>query len=306
MNRLPSIDFFRGITIIGMVFYTLSIRFSNKLPYILDHNVRESFHPGDLILPMFLFASGMSLVFFIEKRKDLDKLELVKDVIRKIIKLLVVWLFISYFATLEFFAVDEIMLNIILFIPCIILVYFSNIVIVLVNFLVLALHIYLYYSKSLTDISLVYLGGYSGSILWLPIMASGVLIAKNLDNTKIIFAISLAITFLSTLISPPYKMELNPSFILLSISASILFYELLKNQRNYYVEYLGRRPLRYWILMFVVVVIPLHLNALRIRKEDIRYELDWQIALPLICICLLILYGVSKLIDKVINLRSKT
>lgn len=305
MSRLASIDFFRGITIIGMVFYTLLLRFSKELPYLLNHNIKNMFHPGDLILPMFLFASGMSLVFFVKKRKDKNKLQISKDVIKKIIKLLFVWLFISYFATLQFFAVDEIMLNIILFIPCIILVYFSDKVLIFVNLLVFSFHIYLHYSNGLVDISTSYLGGYQGAILWLPIMSSGVLIARNLENSKKIFVYFLALTFFSFFISPPFKMQLTPSFILLSITASILFYEVLKNQRSDLIEYLGRKPLRYWVLMFILIIIPLHLNALRIKKESVRYELDWEFALPLICICLVVMYLASKFMDLISNkLRS--
>ncbi len=69
--RIRSIDVFRGISILLMVFFTLILRLSDSLPVLIIHNVRESIHLGDFVLPMFLFASGISLVFFAKKRKKL-------------------------------------------------------------------------------------------------------------------------------------------------------------------------------------------------------------------------------------------
>ena len=66
-RRNRAIDAHRGLAILGMVFFSLTIRLSADLPGPLKHNVRNSLHIGDLVLPMFLFASGLSLAYFLEK-----------------------------------------------------------------------------------------------------------------------------------------------------------------------------------------------------------------------------------------------
>ena len=52
-----------------MVFFTVTLRLSSDLPDPLRHNVWGSLHLGDFVLPMFLFASGLSLAYFLQKRE---------------------------------------------------------------------------------------------------------------------------------------------------------------------------------------------------------------------------------------------
>ncbi|MCK4718720.1 MAG: DUF1624 domain-containing protein, partial [Thermoplasmata archaeon] len=66
--RDRSIDVFRGIAIVSMVFFTVTLKLSSDIPDILRHNSSGYFHIGDLVLPMFLFASGLSLAYYIDKR----------------------------------------------------------------------------------------------------------------------------------------------------------------------------------------------------------------------------------------------
>ena len=56
-------DAFRGLAIVGMVFFTLTLKLSRNLPDILKHNVSGSLHLGDFVLPMFIFGSGISLAY---------------------------------------------------------------------------------------------------------------------------------------------------------------------------------------------------------------------------------------------------
>jgi len=117
MIRNQSIDAFRGLAIIGMVFFTLTLRLSRNLPEILRHNVWESVHLGDFILPIFLFASGLSLAYFIQEREKQNTFS--RDVVKRFGKLALVGISLSFFSAYVFLGMDEVILSAILFIACV-------------------------------------------------------------------------------------------------------------------------------------------------------------------------------------------
>lgn len=286
-----------------MVFYTLIFWFSRDLPYLLAHNIRNKFHLGDFVLSFFIFASGMSLYFFSVKYSSLIKIDLIKKILKKIFKLFIVWILISNFSS-SFLAVDEIMLNILLFIPCILLAKANNNILLFIIFLILGINTFIYDTNYFELITKSYLGGYRGAIFWFPLMLSGILLAKNLNNSKkYLFLFSILTCFLIYFI-PPYKMSLSPSFFSLSIATSILVFEMTKNLNAKFLIYLGKTPLRYWILMFFVFIIPIRIYGVLSQKTNLRLTFDYKYGVLLTIFSLIVLFLISKIIDKIKKNRS--
>ncbi len=297
--RIHSIDVFRGISILLMVFFTLILRLSDSLPDVLIHNVRESLHIGDFVLPMFLFASGISLVFFMKKRKTLQSKIL--DIVERFGKFVMISLFISSFSAGELFGMDEVMLSAVLFLPVVIMVRFSDRILAGIGIGVFALYFALGLLALLPDFTLHYLGGYPAAIFYLPVMLAGAIAGKNLDKLKEMFAISVLISLLLLAIIPPYKMSVAPSFMALSVSVSLLTFILVQKARNSAIEYLGKKPIRYWILMFAVLIVPLDFYTISTGEE--RVSLWWFDAVLVSLIAMVVLYAASKAIDVVMKIR---
>jgi hypothetical protein len=297
--RIRSIDVFRGISILLMVFFTLIIRLSNSLPDLIAHNVRESIHLGDFVLPLFLFASGISLVFFAKKRKKLKSQVL--DILERFGKFVLISIFLSSFSAGELMGMDEVMLSAVLFLPVVFLVRFSDKVLAGIGIGVFALYFILQSAMLLPDFTLHYLGGYSAAIFYLPVMLAGAIAGKNLDKIKEMFVISIIISIVLLAITSPHKMSLGPSFMALSISVSLLAFILVQKTRNEILEYLGKKPIRYWVLMFAVLIVPLDLYALSIGEE--RVSIWWFDAVLASLMAMVLLFFVSKAIDAIIKIK---
>ncbi|VVC03737.1 Uncharacterised protein [Candidatus Bilamarchaeum dharawalense] len=292
--RIRAIDNFRGLTIVLMVFFTMLLVLSNSLPWLLTHNVSGGLRPGDFVLPMFLFASGMSLVYF-EKKRGKTKGYLL-DIIERVGKLAILWFFLSPFSAGEFLGMDEIMLNLLLFVPTILLIRFSDKEIVLAGLVIFMLYLILHATDSLPDLTTHYLGGYGGAIFYLPVMLAGVVAGRNIHEIKKYILPSLLLSMLMLLTIPPFKLAVTPSFMALSISLALIVFELCKKITFEQLEYLGRTPIRYWVLMFVLLGAPLVFYASS-TKTSLPLEFDWPVAI-LIAVCeMVLLYLVSKLID---------
>ncbi len=294
--RIRQIDVFRGLSIVLMVFFSIIARLSDSLPDILEHNEAGSLHLGDFVLPLFLFASGMSLVFFDEKRKGLSRTTYLLDVTGRFGKLVLIALFLSPFSAGEALGMDEVMLSALLFVPSIALIRYAERMIAAVAVMLLLLYIILQHSALLPDFTLHYLGGYAAAPFYLPVMLGGVLAGKRLKDIKGLFLASLIVTAVLLFLVPPYKMDVSPSFMALSVSVSLLVFMLVGDIGNGRLEYLGKRPIRYWVLMFVFLLIPLYFysifNGMRLPLGSGWLEAT---ALGLLSLCLL--YIISKGID---------
>jgi len=298
--RIHSIDVFRGISILLMVFFTLILRLSDSLPDLIVHNVRESLHIGDFVLPMFLFASGISLVFFMKKRKDLETTIL--DIVGRFGKFVMISLFISSFSAGELFGMDELMLSAVLFLPVVLLIRFSDKVLAGVGIGVFTLYFALQAFALLPDFALHYLGGYPAAIFYLPVMLAGAIVGKNLDKLKEMFVISVAISIVLLAIIPPYKMAVSPSFMALSVSVSLLAFILVQKIRNGAIEYLGKKPIRYWVLMFAILIVPLDFYIISTGED--RVSLWWFDAVLASLIAMVVLFAASKAIDVGIRIKA--
>jgi predicted acyltransferase len=294
--RLREIDVFRGIAIVGMVFFTMIFRLSRSLPDFLIHNVRYSLHIGDFVLPMFLFASGMSIVFFAQKRKKEKPGIFLMDVAGRFGKLAMIALFLSPFSAGEALGMDEVMLSALLFVPSVFLARYDAKIIAAVAAGVIIAYFSLAGVDALPDFTLHYLGGYQAAVFYLPVMLCGLIAGKTLERTKELMIGFLAVAVALMFIVPACKLCLTPSFMMLSAALSMMVFEASKRIRSEKLEFLGRNPIRYWVLMFLLMVIPLSIYEAWAGTR-IPLGLGAPEALIITIILLPAIYMVSRAID---------
>lgn len=310
MQRLFAIDVFRGLAIVLMVFFTIMARLSSDLPFLLEHNVPGELRLGDMVLSFFLFASGMSLFFFVKKRKR--QMTLVLDSVERIGKILGVGFLFSVFSAGYLFGLDEMVLNAALFPFVLLLAFYSS-----VWYLVISLVIFLGYLAiqsfgSIAIFDQAYLGGYPGVIFYLPIMLAGLALSKILtDQGKIdygklqrmLLIVSL-LFILFVFLTPIDKLGVTPSFMLISILASVALYLGIDriSTANWLkpLEYLGKRPLRYWAFMFIFFIIP-HTYCVVSGTCPPIFSFSWYIALLISAVFLVLFAILSYMFDKILN-----
>ncbi|MCX6768473.1 MAG: heparan-alpha-glucosaminide N-acetyltransferase domain-containing protein [Candidatus Micrarchaeota archaeon] len=304
--RVRSIDIFRGIAIVLMVFFGIYAVLSST-PDFLQHNKPNSVHLGDFVLPMFLFASGMSLVFFAKKREKESKLNYALDCANRITQLVLISLLITLL-TGRFLQMEEVMLNALLFVPSLLLIILAlpELAIAAIALLIFALYFSLSASGMLPDFSATYLGGYPAALFYLPVMLGGVIAGKRIlegkSTNSLLFAS--AIVFLALfLLSPPYKTDVSPSFMALAIFLSLILFGavevlLAKSQSaiSSFFEYLGRNPIRYWLMLFLFFLIPISFYAFASGKH-LPLELGAAESFLTLIFCVILLFVISKVVD---------
>jgi len=97
-HRLLSLDFFRGITIAGMILVNNPGSWAHVYPPLL-HAKWHGWTPTDVIFPFFLFIVGVSiaLAFSTKKENHLPAKDLYRKIIRRTIVLFALGLFLSGF-----------------------------------------------------------------------------------------------------------------------------------------------------------------------------------------------------------------
>lgn len=318
MRRNRSIDAFRGLAIVGMVFFTLTLRLSGDLPDLMQHNVRGSLHIGDFILPLFIFGSGLSLAYYISKRKKEEK-RFVSSVLERFGLLAVVGILLSHFSAKGFLEMDEVMLIALLFLACTALYNLDwKILLGIVPFIDLA---YLFFIRpgwlaSMDPFTGHYLGGYAAAPFYMTVMIAGLIIGKGIVSKGLwcmnnILAIALIsfLFFICWLFVPIEKLAVSPSFMMLSIlvcfAVFVLIDKLIKALNGLgEIEYMGRKPLRYWIMMYVGFLIPLTLYA---EHNGLSFPLsvDWLLAVLLSVCVMLVLWLASQGIDYYLSKNKK-
>ncbi len=303
--RIASIDFFRGLSICLMVFFSIYGVLSST-PDFLQHNEPNSLHFGDFVLPLFLFASGMSLVFFAKKRESLSRPTFILDCLNRFTVLFLISMFLSPFSAGGFLGMDEVMLSAILFIPTVALFALPSRAIAAVSFLPFFLYFALASSSALPDFGAHHLGGYPAAIFYLPVMLWGALAGRRIAERKPqlpLLAASSALSALLLLISPPHKMVAGPSFMSLSISLSLALFilsdYLLKKgaaPAPGFFQYLGRKPIRYWVFMFLFLLIPINLYTFTSGTET-PLELGGLQSFLISTACIMFLFLISKIAD---------
>ena len=308
MNRDHAIDAFRGIAIIGMIFFTVTRRLSSNLPEILRHNVWASVHLGDFILPMFLFASGLSLAYFLNKKKNGKQNKFLKSVIGRFCKLALVGISLSIFSAYGFLEMDEVMLSALLFIACVALSKLDWKIILCIVFFINFSYIALIHLDQVTIFIGHYLGGYPAALYYLPIMLVGLTIGKGIissglwcKSNKIIIAMIFIFFIFFLIFIPLNKMTATPSFIMLSILFSFLIFSVIEMTVTSMsplnrLEYIGRKPLRYWLTMYMVFLIPLWFYV-EFFERIFPLDIQWYIGIAISLGLIMIFWGASYLID---------
>jgi len=303
MTRNRSIDAFRGLAILGMVFFTLTLALSSDLPDWLRHNVRGAVHLGDFVLPMFIFASGLSLAYYLAKRENWKKGRFVRDVAGRFCLLALIGILLSPFSAGGFLEMDEVMLIALLFLACVVLSRLdwkiNLIIIFLVNISYLA-----FIQPDWADTGLAgmfsghYLGGYAAAPFYLTVMLVGLLIGKGIiheglwcDRNKVTIALASFFFFAAWAFNPVDKLAVSPSFMMMAVLFCFAIYAVVDRVvRNMHasneLEYLGRKPIRYWIMMYVFVLIPLTLYVEHTASS--RPDLQWPLSV-IISICVMLL-----------------
>lgn len=308
MSRNPSIDTFRGVAIIAMVFFTLTLKLSNDLPEIIRHNSYDSLHIGDFVLPMFLFASGLSIAYFIKKKESMKKREYKVDILRRFIRLVIIACILSPFSANGLFEMDEVMLSAILFIFCILLLKLNMKILIGIIFSINISYILLkeYYGTSIFEG--YYLGGYPAALYYFPVMLIGFMIGKELITIQvfckknwIIISIIVLFFFISWIFIPIKKLEATPSFMMLSVlfSFSIFVFvdKIVKKRRFKEIEYLGKKPIRYWMMMYIIFIIPAHFY-IESNNKGFPLDIQWQFGIFISFGLMILLWGISKVIDR--------
>ncbi len=313
LPRDPSIDAFRGLAIVLMVFFTLTLKLSANLPDALKHNVAGAFHAGDVVLPLFLFTSGVSLSFYLEKRRAQSQRETASDVLGRFGRLTLVGVSLSYFSAMGFGKMDEVLLSALLFLACIALSRIDwrgqlGIILGITSSYIVIDR--LGWTDSFTA---HYLGGYSAAVYYLPVMLIGMMLGSMLIDTDhgtartriwsesadhsgrpygsprqilawVLF-VTLILFLVSLLFTPIDKSRATPSFMMLSTLIALLtfiaFRWVVRRTGTAWARtliFLGRTPLRYWLLMYIGVLIPMML-VVTITGSSFPLAVHWPLAI---------------------------
>ena len=317
MGRDHAIDAFRGFAIIGMVFFTATLRLSSELPEPLRHNVWGSLHLGDFVLPMFLFASGLSLAYFLHKKEREEQNVFLQDVLGRFGKLTLVGVLLSFFSAYGFLEMDEVMLSAILFIVCVAFSKFDWKIVLGIIFFINISYIVIFQLGWVNIFIGHYLGGYPAALYYLPVMLIGLMIGKGIISKGLwcernILTILLIFVFFIIFwgFIPINKMTASPSFVMLSILFSFLIFAVIEkivtNITSFgELEYLGRKPLRYWILMYIIFIIPLWFY-IKYTGQVLPLYLPWFIGVALSLGLMMLFWVISHIIDKSIHIKWKT
>ena len=308
MARYQSIDAFRGLAIVGMIFFTVTLRLSSDLPEPLRHNVWGSIHMGDLVLPMFLFASGLSLAYFLQKREKEKQSIFLRNVIGRFSKLALVGVSLSIFSAYDLLEMDEVMLSALLFIICVALSRLNWKVILSIIFFINLSYIALIHFDQVSIFIGHYLGGYPAALYYLPVMLIGLIIGKGIisnglwcKSNKITMAMVFAFFIIFWSFIPINKLTASPSFVMLSILFSFLIFAVTEKivcsiNSLGELEYIGRKPLRYWLMMYIVFIIPVWLH-IEFSGRVLPLHLPWLIGIAMSLGLMILLWGISHMID---------
>ena len=144
-----------------------------------------------------------------------------------------------------------------------------------------------------------YLGGYPAVVYYLPVMLVGFLIGRAIifdglycKKNKMIIGTIAVFFFISWVFVPIDKLTVTPSFMMSSILLSVVIFMLIERLIRIIgkigiMEYFGKKPLRYWVMMYVFFLIPLILYVEHFGKA-FPLEFHWPLAI-MISICVILL-----------------
>ena len=299
-----------------MVFFSIPLRLSSNLPDILRHNVWGAVHLGDFILPMFLFASGLSLAFFIEKYKKETKKGFRNKVFSRFFRLAMIGISLSIFSAYGFLEMDEVILSALLFLACIFLSRVNWKINIVIIFLINLFYFIIIFYDFETIFIGHYLGGYPAALFYLPIMLTGLLIGKGIiknhlfcKNNKIIITMIFLFFILFYTFIPLNKMTATPSFIMLSVLFSFFIFivvELITSK--FFISkkliFIGKKPISYWLLMYITFLIPLWFYV-ELSRKNLPLNIHWEISLTISLGLIIFLYLFMKLLERLLSIKKQ-
>jgi len=257
---------------------------------------------------MFLFASGLSLSYFLQKKEKENKKVFLRSVIERFGKLALVGVSLSIFSAYGFLKMDEVMLSALLFIACVALSRLNWKKILSIIFFINFSYLALIQLDQITIFVGHYLGGYPAALYYLPIMLVGLVIGKGIitnglwcKSNKIMMTMIFMYFLLFLIFIPLNKMTATPSFIMLSILFSFLIFAGIdKINHSIYnlkiLEYIGRKPLRYWLMMYIVFLIPLWFYV-EFSDKILPLNIQWYFGILISLGLMILLYAISCLIE---------
>jgi hypothetical protein len=275
-GRDAQLDLLRGVAVAGMFFFSCIASLSDALPIALAHNVPEQLLPGDFVLSLFLFCSGISLAMARSRCQSLSAWLVVRKFGIRICQMLLVSLFVTPFSVGAVFGMDEMMLNAVLTVPALLIIGMGRRLTWVLAVLVWIVQIVLVRSQTIAEVPVEYLGGYARAWFWLPIMLGGALVwSRSLNEIVqqlVVWVVLLAMTVLS--FGWPDKMSLNVPFGVLSVTLGVALLAVFRrcNARCPWLEYFGSKPLRMWVLMFCLLG-PVRLYA-EVEEQQVSLSLS--------------------------------
>lgn len=270
--RFPSLDLFRGFVVLFMIFVNLITLFSYDLPYILQHNL-PTMLPGDLVVPLFQFIIGISLVIAIEKRKNANDQR--KHVLQRAALLLLLGLILDAgfekFTGFRWGVLEGLGIGILLSYA---LLPFSVILRVAATIGILTIYsILFFYVPWFADsvLSQVY-GGPLGAISYATVAVFGTIAGEwlyrnekkiELKNAVTLGILLLGVSLLINLFIPFNRLTVSASYMLFSAGINFLllsiFYYLVEFRKfkNHLLDVFGQNTLTIWILHYLLFWWPL-------------------------------------------------
>lgn len=272
-ERDAQLDVLRGIAVVGMFFFSFVVTLSDDLPILLTHNVLGKLLPGDFVLSLFLFCSGLSLAMLQSRINSLGNWTALRKLSVRIGQMLVASVFITPFSVGEVLGMDEMMLNLVLTLPALLIFACKRVWIWGFALGILIVHTLLGVSGVLRPSPEAYLGGYPLAIFWLPIVLGGGLAwvhtVREVWTQALLWCGILCLALL--FVGWPDKMGIHSTFGLLSIVISLILLGILRRYslRCRWLEYMGSKPLRMWVLMFALLG-PIRLYAeVELRRRSL-------------------------------------
>jgi hypothetical protein len=256
-GRDAQLDLIRGIAVAGMFFFSFVLTLSDSLPLLLAHNVPGKLLPGDFVLSLFLFCSGISLAMVRARYPHLRDWGLWRRVGTRIGQMVLVSLVITPFSVGRVLGMDEMMLNVVLTIPALLLIGWGQGGIWSTAVGIWGVYLVLAHMRLMPEPPIQYLGGYPMAVFWLPMLLGGALV-HSAPVREILRQLSMWLVLLVAAVllgGLPDKMRVNPAFGTLSVVCCLVVHGVLRyfSLRCRWLEYFGSKPLRMWALMFCLL-----------------------------------------------------
>lgn len=269
--RFTSLDMFRGLAIVLMLFINSVSFLSSNLPIFLQHNT-SGMLPADIIAPMFQFILGAALVISVNKRKKKGE-KTFGYVMKRAFLLLVIGLLLDL-STTEF---QEFKWGILQSLGVGLVVGYLFLFWPVRMRAVAAFAILMTYSALITYVPLIYdnvvgsiHSGPIGAISYATVTIFGTIAGTMFYDRRekpgigLIFGIGLvALSIAASMIIPFNKILASSSYMLFSAGVCFILISFvyivgeIKKRNISVISMFGRNSLSLWILQYLLMYIPL-------------------------------------------------